>query len=280
MPASALLLAGFASWRAGTVSGSTIAAWLSAVRAWHRVNHAPWAGDDDFVSLVKTSASKLTPASSRREKRAPVTLQHLIPLARALDPSSGRDCAVLAVALIAFWGCCRLGELVVPSKASFDPRWHVSRSAPVRYIDHWDGLQSAHFDIPFGKVEKEAGARISLTGRHELCPVRALHRWAPLTKAAFLQRCEEVWRPLRLSRISGHSFRIGGATELLLAGVPPETVAAQGRWKSLAFLLYWRKLEDLLPMMISKSYDGMRVSDLCVEFERYRVRNGLPASVS
>ncbi|KZT18008.1 hypothetical protein NEOLEDRAFT_1184678 [Neolentinus lepideus HHB14362 ss-1] len=265
MPASALLLAGW-------------------------VNHAPWVGDNDFVSLVKTSASKLTPASSQREKRAPVTLQHLIPLARALDPSSGRDCAVLAVALIAFWGCCHLGELVVPSKASFDPRRHVSRSASVQYIDHWDGLQSAHFDIPFGKVEKEAGARISLTGRHELCPIRALHchlsvnsltprvapmfafemgtGWAPLTKAAFLQRCEEVWRPLQLSRISGHSFRIGGATELLLAGVPPETVTAQGRWKSLAFLLYWRKLEDLLPMMISKSYDEKRVLDLCVEFEQ------------
>ncbi|KZT21540.1 hypothetical protein NEOLEDRAFT_1181559 [Neolentinus lepideus HHB14362 ss-1] len=221
---------------------------------------------------------------------------------RALDPSSGRDCAVLAVALIAFWGCCHLGELVVPSKASFDPRRHVSRSAPVRYIDHWDGLQSAHFDIPFGKVEKEADARISLTGRHELCPVRALHchlsvnsltprvapmfafetdtGWAPLTKAAFLQRCEEVWRPLRLSQISGHSFRIGGATELLLAGVPPETVTTQGRWKSLAFLLYWQKLEDLLPMMTSKSYDETWVSDLCVEFERYHVHNGLPASVS
>lgn len=41
-----------------------------------------------------------------------------------------------------------------------------------------------------------------------------------------------------MDHISGHSFRIGGAVELLLAGVPPEVVAATGNWTSLAFLLY------------------------------------------
>ncbi|KZT24168.1 hypothetical protein NEOLEDRAFT_1067751 [Neolentinus lepideus HHB14362 ss-1] len=284
MPAPDYLLAMFAAWRAGSVSGGTIAAWLSAVRAWHDINGARWEGDSRIVSLVKMSASKITPSTSRRAKRPPVTVEHLIALERYLDLSSGRDCAVLAVASIAFWACCRLGELIIPSRNAFDPRRHVSRSASIRHVDHWNGLRSAHFDIPFGKVEREAGARISLTGRDDLCPAPLFayvsgHGWAPLTKAVFLSRCGEIWKPLKLAQVSGHSFRIGGATELLLAGVPPETVAAQGRWKSLAFLLYWRKLEELLPLMISKSYDKKRVSDLCVEFELYRIRNGLPASI-
>ena len=38
---------------------------------------------------------------------------------------------------------------------------------------------------------------------------------------------------------SGHSFRRGGTTALLLAGVPEATIAAHGRWKSLAYRGYF-----------------------------------------
>ena len=45
-----------------------------------------------------------------------------------------------------------------------------------------------------------------------------------LTKPMFLQRCNEIWQPLGYPRTMGHCFRIGGTTELLLAGIPPEVV--------------------------------------------------------
>ena len=48
-----------------------------------------------------------------------------------------------------------------------------------------------------------------------------------------------------LTHILDHSFHIGGAVELLLAGVPPEIVAATGGWTSLAFLLYWHHMEEI-----------------------------------
>ena len=45
--------------------------------------------------------------------------------------------------------------------------------------------------------------------------------------------------PLRdMSGYAGHSFRRGGATALLLAGVPADVVQAHGRWSSEAFRLY------------------------------------------
>ncbi|KZT20175.1 DNA breaking-rejoining enzyme [Neolentinus lepideus HHB14362 ss-1] len=274
---------------------------MSAVRAWHKQNGAHWEGDKDYISLVKTSAHKFTPSSSKHVKCFPVTIEHLIALDRYLDLQSGHDCAVSAIAQIAFWSCCHLGELTIPTHNGFDPHRHVAHSSPVRFADHWDGLRSAHLHIPFGKVERESGADISVTGWSELCPVCALQThladnavvppdapmfsyvmaggWVPLTKAVFLQCCKEIWDPVRLSRVSGHSFCIGGATELLLAGVPPEVVAVQGQWKSLAFLLYWRKLEDLLPLMISRSYDKSCVEKLCEEFEAYRIHNNLPAVI-
>ena len=40
--------------------------------------------------------------------------------------------------------------------------------------------------------------------------------------------CVDVWSKAGLAHIKGHSFHIGGAVELLLAGVPPEIIATTG----------------------------------------------------
>ncbi|KAG2752769.1 hypothetical protein P692DRAFT_20691631, partial [Suillus brevipes Sb2] len=73
-------------------------------------------------------------------------------------------------------------------------------------------------------------------------------------------RCNQVWRRVNLLELTGHCFRIGGATELLLRGIPPDVIAMQGRWKSRAFLEYWRKIESILPLFITSSFKYSRVS--------------------
>ncbi|TFK51626.1 hypothetical protein OE88DRAFT_1644320 [Heliocybe sulcata] len=140
-------------------------------------------------------------------------------------------------------------------------------------------VKATHLVIPFGKVEKEAGTQILLTSGSLLCPICALHYhltvnlqvpdsaplfayaaadegWMLLTKLSFLSHCKEARDPLQLLQVSGHSFCIGSTT------VRPESVAAQGHWKSLVFLLYWHCLKDLLPLMISKSYDRSCIASL------------------
>jgi hypothetical protein len=82
-----------------------------------------------------------------------------------------------------------------------------------------------------------------------------------------------------MTRVHGHSYRIGGATELLTAGVPPEVVARQGGWTSLSFLLYWRKIEVILPMNITSAYKKKRLQELSLELEDYRVRNKIPKAL-
>ncbi|KAH7909540.1 hypothetical protein BJ138DRAFT_1010615, partial [Hygrophoropsis aurantiaca] len=62
--------------------------------------------------------------------------------------------------------------------------------------------------------------------------------------------------------VRGPAFRIGGATELLLQGLNPDVVAQQGRWKSQAFLEYWREIESILPMFISSSDSAARCASL------------------
>ena len=65
-----------------------------------------------------------------------------------------------------------------------------------------------------------------------------------------MDACNEVWETMGLPTLTGHSFRIGGTSELLACGVPPDIVAAQGSWRSRAFLAYWRKVERVLPLFV------------------------------
>lgn len=88
--------------------------------------------------------------------------------------------------------------------------------------------------------------------------------------------CTDVWSKAALAHVLGHSFHIGGAVELLLAGVPPEIVAATGGWTSLAFLLYWRRMEEILPMSTSKAYRKSHVDALAQIFEKFRADNRIP----
>jgi len=60
-----------------------------------------------------------------------------------------------------------------------------------------------------------------------------------------------VWSNASLPPLSGHSFRIGGTTRMLLLGIDPFIIMAQGHWKSTAFLEYWRLCEEIIPTFIS-----------------------------
>ncbi len=252
MPASYLLLSAFvADASVNKTPGKTIGAWMSGLRAWHEINSATWAGGDEFVVHIKTATAKRGACPSR-PKRRPVTLEHLFALHEGLQMTNSFDVAVWAVALCAFWGCCRLGELTIPSHNAFDERLHVAKSTHITFCRHLGGAESAQFHIPWAKMERHEGADLIFTAREDLCPVQALRAhleaskdvpgdaplfafktadltWAPMVKDWFLKRCRDIWEPLHLDFIHGHSFRPGGATELLLAGVPPETVAKQGR---------------------------------------------------
>lgn len=75
--------------------------------------------------------------------------------------------------------------------------------------------------------------------------------WEAWSRDDMLNACNEIWARVGLESVLGHSFRIGNTTELLLQGISPDIVAAQGRWKSRAsFLRYWRKIDSILPTFL------------------------------
>jgi hypothetical protein len=141
MPASYALLCAFIGNYKGSTSGKTIKSWLSGIRAWHLANHAPWYGDDKWVQMARISANK-EGSRHKRPLRAPVSIEHLLALRKAITLSNNFHAAVWAVALITFFGCRRLGETTVASASSFDPCLHVLRSA--EYVcPCWQNLMSS-----------------------------------------------------------------------------------------------------------------------------------------
>lgn len=286
MPASDLLLSMFAASQAGKVAACD--GWIDGIRFHHQINFAPWLGDE-LLKRVCKGVSNLAPDSSKRPPRPPVTLEHMDALYAGIDWNSNEEVAAYACATTAFWTCSRLGELL--PVGDFNPRIHVTRdklklaSAAQARNKAWHVV----FDIPFDKVNGRKGATIQIINhavKTSALAALAMHMhevnidlppdaplfayadgaggWRALTKTRLMDICTRIWKAAGLVSIEfGHSFRIGGATELLLRGVHPDAVMKQGRWLSRAFLRYWRRIQEILPLFcLSDSFSAASESRL------------------
>ncbi|KAJ7109090.1 hypothetical protein C8R43DRAFT_1099845 [Mycena crocata] len=300
MPASGHLLAIFAADAAGYSSDGTVNNWLAGLRIWHDVNGAQWNGDSPQMKRVKAGVKKLVPPTSKRAKRPPVTIEHMYMLYAKLDLTDCRDAAIWAAACVAFWGCCRLGELLPTTKSSFHPSHHVTRGEEITFEIDPDGkARSTGFHIPWTKVTKEEGADIcisepepGLSTQYAMRQHRHANKNVPayaslfayetdtggyhdLTKSEYLARVNSIWQANGMLTVNGHSARIGGATELLLRGVNPDVVAQQGRWSSHSFLLYWRKIQTILPLFINREFEASRVNQASQGMREFVKKYGL-----
>ncbi|KAJ7734594.1 DNA breaking-rejoining enzyme [Mycena metata] len=265
LPTDEFVLCAFAASGAGVHAGSTARNNIAALKAWHVAQNQPWKGGSR-LHYVLAGVENLAPESSKRPPRPPINAAMLRVLYRGLDFTVPRDVAVFAAACVAFWGQCRLGEILPISGsdtalAHKPTRAHVSRS-------HRD-KRATKLRLPRTKTKKSGDDVVLVAQDKPIDPeialrmhlqVNCLPSSAPLfadrtragfqtlTRPKFLQRCNEIWAAAGYPHTTGHSFRIGGTTELLLAEVAPDVVRAMGRWSSDAFHRYWRSLEDLAPI--------------------------------
>lgn len=267
-PADKFVLSAFAASFAGKKSGQTVANQLAGLKAWHEANNVKWAGGTR-LAFVSRGVTNMTPDSSKKPPRPPVTTEMLLWLREALDPDVPFDAAVLAIALAAFWGQCRLSELLgsarrnttnpdLPLLASIGPRTSSS------------GTREVH--LPKTKTSRVHGQKIILTRQESrLDALRAIahslkisritdkssnifiyrqghgNTFRAVTKEQFLRKCNEIWSAKGIPHVTGHSFRIGGTAELLDKGVPVDLVKEMGRWRSDAFHKYWRGIGVVAP---------------------------------
>ena len=266
-PTDEYVLCAFAASSLSKHSGSTPCARISALKAWHAAHNVDWKGSIRLRYVLK-GVSNAAPRSSTRSPRLPIKAKMLTQLVKTLDLNSPIDAAVAACAATAFWGQCRLGELLPLSSTSPDCAALPSRSDFKRSIRN---PQSCVLHLPSTKTHRHGQDIVLVDQCFPINPISLLKNHIrinnvtntdfifsysmadghfSLSKAHFLRRCNVVWHSLGYPHTTGHCFRIGGTTELLIGGTPPDVVKATGRWSSGSFMRYWRSLDAIAPQHI------------------------------
>jgi hypothetical protein len=274
-PADEFVLCAFAASSCGRHAGGTPRSRLSALKAWHVAHNVKWNGSAR-LRFVLNGVRNCAPGSSRRPPRPPVNSRMLSQLVRSLDLSSPLDAAVAACAVTAFWGQCRAGELL-PLSPSLTPSSPLPTRSDFRRSVR--NTLSYVLRLPCTKTHRDGQDVVLVDQRDPINPISLLknHFWvnrirddqflfsyssvhgpSVLSKQLFLQRCNTIWSALGYPRTIGHCFRIGGTTELLILGTPPDVVKATGRWSSDSFLRYWRSLEETAPRHIRNIHAARR----------------------
>lgn len=285
LPASELLLCAFAASGAGQYQHQTVRNHINGVRAWHIIQGAPWNGGH-LLQYALHGVQALAPPA--KPLRPPVSLAMLEALHHSLDRFHPLHACVLALASTAFWSPSRLGEFCTTSSLSYNPKRTPARQ-DLGSVSSRTGSCKLH--LPYTKTKRYAGDDvlvvrqdgpsdpISALQQHTLVNKMPAHvplfsylhegRWRCLTKRTFMDVCNAVWMAQGYGRLTGHSFRIGGTTELLRRGVSPSVVQVLGRWSSDAFLRYWRRLDEILPQHVrlhagSRRQRSVRFTDSAV----------------
>lgn len=260
-PTSSPLILAFISSLAGSYSGSTLTNYVCGVRAWHILHGLRWDMEDMQLKAALTGATTFAPPTSKRPKRAPITIQILDQILENLDPNNHLDAAISSAITTIFYTTSRSGEFTVPTLSSFDPNIYISRANVSEKTDR-NGHKVIAFQLPKTKCSAN-GEEVSCAAQDGPSdpkrnldnhlrvndPPENVHLFAykfkngyrPLTKHTLMQRLNVIAKTLGLEDLKGHGFRIGATLEYLLRGLPFDVVKAIGRWKGDSFTLYLRR---------------------------------------
>ncbi|KAE9394196.1 hypothetical protein BT96DRAFT_943354 [Gymnopus androsaceus JB14] len=257
LPPAEATLCNFAASFAGRLAGATVKAKISAVKGWVARRGMQWKGRVNLGRVV-SGVERRAPASSFRKERDSVEEDHLRLLHEGLDLSGkcGKDRAIAAAAKALFAGQMRAGEPLGSSPALSD--FDHNTFPTVGDLLPPNNTGEHILCLPKTKTPQSRGEKVILVSKagrtcpncafrhhlqvnhlgskHPLMAYQNEHnKLAILMKSNFLAHCNDIWSSKGLLRMTGHCFRIGGTTHLLISGVPPDVVKALRRWKSHAF---------------------------------------------
>ncbi|EHS64414.1 uncharacterized protein PGTG_22250 [Puccinia graminis f. sp. tritici CRL 75-36-700-3] len=237
----------------------TLKKYLQGLKAWHIFHNRPYPTiSEKKVSLLLKSSQKIETLLAKKEPKKPVMIKHLISLVEDLATYEGEDAAILDLALVAFWSLARLGELTIDPS---NPRRKIIRE----YVTIHPNGSSATIELKESKTAPPGESQfLQLKGMaNSLCPVRALirqmsacnrhdhlfgfrkdNKHVALTKYLVKRRLAILWDARGFTGLSGHSFRVGGASFQNALGIPPAHICKIGRWASASYKLYLRTYSE------------------------------------
>ncbi|KAI7956186.1 hypothetical protein MJO29_007585 [Puccinia striiformis f. sp. tritici] len=264
LPASPEDIYGFCAWAGrGTnsdelhaISAATLTKYIGSLKAWH-VYHdevfPPVSGKK--IGLMIKGSAKADARMPKVQPKGPVMVPDLIELVGKLVEGSEENLAVMDLVLVAFWGMGRLGEL------TYEKDTGDGHDGP-QVKDVWFSTTRKDATIAIRNAKTAAPGElqyIRLAGlKNILCPVMALERRCAqrrtgslfsfqakggrrnLTKYVVTSTVGSIWKASNKETLSGHSFRVGGASLRNALRVPIPTICRLGRWESSCYKLYLR----------------------------------------
>ena len=193
--------------------------------------------------------------------RLPMTIEILHSLRLRLNLSDSKHASFWAVCLVSFFGLFRKSHLLPLSRNDFTPGTFLIRS------DFSFDSSTVYIKVRWSKTMQlgERSVTIPLVAMSSpLCPVSAIRQSFQLAPGAGPSDQAFCWRDsfygtnrvftyrdfmlslrtflssigLASSQYGSHSFRRGGASFALEAGIPLDVIAVMGDWKSDALYLY------------------------------------------
>ncbi|KAG2108730.1 uncharacterized protein F5147DRAFT_576659 [Suillus discolor] len=246
----------------GSYSRKTLANYVYAIKAWHRLHGQLWEVQQDELRVSLDGVLECTPEMSKHMKCKPFSTNLILQIRSHLDLSRPLDTTVYVCLTTAFYALCHLGELTVRALNAFDLNKHVKRSnVQINIKDRHDLLVTKIF-LPRTKTLNVSQSMFWTQQDNLTDPKAALlnhfavnnpgqnvHLFAwkhakgmrPLMRTEFWKQVSRIIKGACLGNLKGHGLHIGGTLEYLLHGVPFDVVKSMGRWSSEAFMSYLHK---------------------------------------
>ena len=187
-------------------------------------------------------------------RKLPLRLSHLSMFVSHSKVTHSYDDLLFATIMsCAFYGCHRMGELIVKSdKSLLDSRKIIKRSSLAFTNTH------AQYRLPYHKADPfYRGSDVVFSQQHEIAnPVQLLRQYATLRDKRHGARLplflredgslpNRTWFDKKFFNFlshdfGGHSARAGGATYYASLGLSASIIQALGRWTSSAWEIYIR----------------------------------------
>ncbi|EFP91219.2 uncharacterized protein PGTG_16410 [Puccinia graminis f. sp. tritici CRL 75-36-700-3] len=280
------------------IAASTLSKYLHGIQVWHLYHKAVYPiGVERRVKILLRSSARVDATISAKPKKEAIHLKHMVHLTRVLLKGGPKERAILDLAISAFWGMARLGELTYQSPSGTIDPYSSLLTTDVIFEDSKNG-KKARLVLRSAKTAKPGEVQhIHLNPLDNLlCPVEAVKRRLAdakgietslygyfdhansrvhLTKYVVTRTLATAWAQGNFSGISGHSFRVGGASLRNALGVPINEICSLGRWVSDCYKLYIRPYS---PAEVSDSLSLMSDLDLSWQASSSTKLPGLPPS--
>ena len=261
VPATTSTLCLYAAYLARFLLPQSISQYLGFVGLLHREMGFPNPLSDNWVVTSVLRGIRRT-LGVPPKPRLPITISLLLGIRSRLNLNSSKHASFWAICLVSFFGLFRKAHLLPSAETTFDPSKMFTRSDFVFSAD------CIFINVRWSKTIQMGQPTVTVplvaNPSSLLCPVSAVslafrlnpsadpsvqalgwRNTASLTSSVFTYKCfmslmKQVLSQLGISsdRYGTHSFRRGGATYALEAGVPLDTISLLGDWKSDAMFLY------------------------------------------